>query len=240
VTLFLHEVHEVRGAGEDDFEAAYRDPGGWMELMAGLEGGNGARLLWYANHAHGSGPSYHVVTITALADGATWERLARSVQRGDLAAWAERVDRLRHDVTAKLLLPVHWSPLQEVDLGAVPVTPQDHALSLFMEDTGWPDAPLDDYIDFWGDVYYPLLARQPVGTGLLEIQACFQPAHGTHRRPEAILFQKIHRYDRLLELLTTETPPERRAAGTYMAEALTFRDQWESRLLRTSSWSPWF
>jgi hypothetical protein len=26
--------------------------------------------------------------------------------------------------------------------------------------------------------------------------------------------------------------------GTYMADALTYRDQWESRLLRTSAWSP--
>ena len=85
-----------------------------------------------------------------------------------------------------------------------------------------------------------MLTRQPSGTGLLEIKACFQPAHGTHRRREAILFQKIHRHDRLLELLTTETPPERKAPGTYMAEALTFRDQWQSKLLRTSSWSPWW
>ena len=211
-----------------------------MELVAGLDDGASARLLWYANHAHGSGPAYNVVTITALADGAAWERLARQIQRGGLAAWSERLDTLRHDVDAKLLLPVHWSPLQDVDLSSVPATPQDHELSMFMEDTGWPDAPLDDYIDFWGEVYYPLLARQPAGTGLLEIQACFQPAYGTHRRREAILLQKIHRHDRLLELLTTETPPERKAAGTYMAEALTYRDQWESRLLRASRWSPWF
>jgi hypothetical protein len=240
VTLFLHEVHEVRGAAEDEFEAAYRDGGGWMELMAAADDGGAARLLWYANHAHGSGPSYHVVTVTAIADGAAWERLVRRIQAGDLREWMAWLDGLRHDVTAKLLLPVHWSPLQDVDMAAVPVTPQDHELTMFMEDTGWPDAPLDDYIDFWGGTYYPLLARQPIGTGLLEIQACFQPAHGTHRRREAILFQKIHRHDRLLELLTTETPAERKAPGTYMAEALTYRDQWESRLLRTSRWSPWW
>jgi hypothetical protein len=29
-----------------------------------------------------------------------------------------------------------------------------------------------------------------------------------------------------------------RAPGTYMAEALDYRDQWESRLLRSSPWSP--
>ena len=33
------------------------------------------RLVWYLNHAMGSGPAYQVVTITALSDGATWEAL---------------------------------------------------------------------------------------------------------------------------------------------------------------------
>jgi hypothetical protein len=107
-----------------------------------------------------------------------------------------------------------------------------------MEDTGWPDAPLDAYIDFWGRDYYPLLARQPAGQRLLDIQACFQVAHGARRRREAILLQRIDNHDRLLDLLTTDTPPERKAPGTYMAEALRYRDQWRSRLLRTTRWSP--
>ncbi|HWW54705.1 MAG TPA: hypothetical protein VNY84_13090 [Acidimicrobiales bacterium] len=235
MTLYLHEVHRVMGAKEDEFEAAYRDPGEWMDRLAGSDE---ARLLWYLDHAHGAGPSYQVVTITAVADGAAWERLARRVQSGDLADWAARTDALRHDTTGKLLLPVDWSPLQDLDLNSIPGTPQDHEPTLYMEDTGWPDAPLDAYVDFWGRDYYPLLARQPEATRLLEIQACFQVAHGTHRRREAILFQRVHSHDRLLDLLITEVPPERRAPGTYMAEALTYRDQWESKLLRTTRWSP--
>jgi hypothetical protein len=238
MTLYLHETHRVLGSHEDEFEAAFRDAGGWMDLLANTT--DDARLLWYLTHAHGSGPSYQVVTITALKDGAAWEALARRLADGDLRPWAERVDQLRHDVDGKVLLPVHWSPLQETDLSAVPTTPQDHELSLYMEDTGWPDAPLDDYIDFWGRDYYPLLARQPAATRLLEIHACFQVAHGTHLRREAILLQRIHNHDRLLELLTTETPPERKAPGTYMAEGLKYRDQWRSRLLRSATWSPRF
>ena len=68
--LFLHETHKVVGAREDDFEAAYRD--GWMPTLAE---GDDARLLWYTNHAHGSGLSYNVVTITGIADarlGSAW------------------------------------------------------------------------------------------------------------------------------------------------------------------------
>ena len=42
-------------------------------------------------------------------------------------------------------------------------------------------------------------------------------------------------YAALVHLLTKETPPEHRAPGSYMYEALKYRDQWESRLLRRQS-----
>jgi hypothetical protein len=56
-----------------------------------------------------------------------------------------------------------------------------------------------------------------------------------------MLWQKIEDYNNyaaLVRLLTTETAPEHRAPGSYMVEALKYRDKWESRLLRTSDWSP--
>jgi hypothetical protein len=226
-------VHHVRGAQADDFEAAYRE--GWM---ARLGQGEDARLLWYFNHAHGSGPAYHIVTITAIRDGAAWEALARRIQRGDLKAWMAELDRLRHDVSGKLLLPVEWSPLQELDLAAVPAHGEDHELTIYMEDTGWPHAALDDYIDFWGRVYWPMLRDQPADRRLLEIQATFQVAHGTHRRREAVLLQKVHNHQGLLHLLTHDTAPEYKQPGRFMHDALAYRDQWESKLLRTSAWSP--
>ena len=68
--LFVHETHEVVGLKEDEFETLFRT--GWMPMLAE---GDDARLLWYMNHAHGSGPPYNVVTITGVRDGAAWERL---------------------------------------------------------------------------------------------------------------------------------------------------------------------
>jgi len=222
MTVFLHEVHRVAGAAEDEFADAYRSS---LATFAD------SRLLYYCEQAHGSGPSYRIVTIRAL-DGA-----AAAEPYLEWAAGA--VGGLRYGTVSKLLLPVGWSPLQDVDLAAVPVEPQDHEPTLFMEDTGWPDSSLADYVEFWGRDYFPMLAAQPLDKALLEIQACFVPAYGTGRRKEAILWQRIHNLDRLLDLMVTEVPPERKAAGTYMATALTYRDQWESRLLRTASWSPW-
>jgi len=96
--LFIHEVHTVRGRAEDEFEAAIRD--GWMPTLGA---GDDARLLWYTNHAHGSGPAYTVVTVTAVRDGRAWERLALRIQKGDLRQWMRELDELRHEVEAKFL-----------------------------------------------------------------------------------------------------------------------------------------
>jgi hypothetical protein len=234
VTLFLHEVHRVRGLCEDEFEAHFRDR--WMPALTEGPHADDARLLWYAHQAHGSGPAYRIVTITAVADGAAYERLLDRVATGDLRKWGRELDGLQHDSEGKLLLALPWSPLASVDLAAVPTTPAEHELTLYMEDTGWPHAPLDDYTTFWHEVYAPLLER----SSLLRIEACFQTAHGAGRRPEAILLQKVISHEGLLRLFETETRPELKQPGTFMHDALQFRDQWESRLLRTSAWSPMF
>ena len=231
--LFLHEVHEVTGKREDDFESAIRD--GWMRALAESDE---ARLLYYMNQAHGSGKSYQVVTLTGINGGAAWERLARRIQSGDLQKWMRELDELRRDVTGKILMPVYWSPLQEVDFASVPTDGREHELSLFMEDTGWPYSSLDEYIRMWDVDYYQVLSKYPSDRMMLDIQACFQTAHGTHLRREAILWQKIVNRDGLLNLLANETPAEYKGPGSYMHKALEYRDDWQSRLLRTSSWSP--
>lgn len=229
--LFMHEVHKVRGRAEDDFEAAIRE--GWMRTLGA---GDDARLLWYTNHAHGTGPAYTVVTVTAVRDGPAWERLALRIQKGDLRQWMSGLDELRHDVEAKLLVPLPWSPLQDLDFNEVPTDGREHELTLYMEDTMWPyEDKFLEYVDRCGEVYSKSIDRP---SPLLTIEAAFQPALGSHLRREVALMQRIHDPNALLKLLQTEIPPEMRAPGTWMHDALELRDRWTSRLLRTSSWSP--
>jgi hypothetical protein len=229
--LFIHEEHKVRGRAEDEFEAAFRD--GWMRKLGA---GNDARLLWYANHAHGSGPAYTVVTVTAVRDGPAWERLAMDIQRGDLRQWMRDLDELRHDVEAKLLVPLDWSPLQDLVLDDVPADGREHELTLYMEDTMWPfPNKYLEYIDRCGEVYAKSVDHP---NPLLTIEAAFQPALGSHLRREVALMQRVRDPQALLKLLQSEIPPQYRGPGTWMHDALELRDQWTSRLLRTSSWSP--
>jgi hypothetical protein len=229
--LYLHELHQVRGRSETEFEAAFRDR--WLPALAA---GDDARLLYFLHHAHGSGASYRVVTITAIRDGAAYERLVRRVDAGDLRGWARDVDRLRHDVRAKLLLALPWSPLQDVRFDDVPGTAAQREPTVFMEDTVWPhEDKLEEYVERAGSHY----AREMRDRGeILAIEASFRTAFGSGRRREIVLWQRVVRPDFLVPLLTREVPERFRQSGTWMHDALDLRDQWESRLLRTAPWSP--
>ena len=233
--LLIHEVHQVRGAHEDAFETAYREA--WLGELAK---GDDARLLYFMHLAHGSGRAYTVVTVTAARDGAAWGRVADRVQQGDLRSWARDTDQLRHGVHAKVMLPVPWARAPVEDIDAVPTEPADHELTLFMEDTAWPhEGMLDAYLQKAHDQYAPSLAEgRHGGRSMLELLSVWQTAFGTGRRAEVVLWQRVTEPKRLLGLLYTEIPAEHRAPGTWMHDALEVRDDWESRLLRTTSWSP--
>src|SRR5436190_4041190 len=231
--LLLHELHTVAGRDEDPFEESFRE--GWMPTLAETED---ARLLYYLKLAHGTGRAYHHVTITALRDGNAYERLAQRVQSGDLRAWAADVDRCRHEVSGKLLLPVDWSPMKEIDFANVPVDGHEHESALYMEDSAWPhEARLDTYLEAARTHYAPSL-EQHTERSLLTLLAVFQAALGAPRRREVVLWQRVDHPDRLPALFTRELPPHVKGPGTWMHDALEVRDDWESRLLRSASWSP--
>jgi hypothetical protein len=229
--LFLHEVHRLKGLRAHEFAAKYRE---WMDILGKTDY---ARLIWYADHAHGTGPAYQVVSYTAITDGRAWEELARRLQRGDLHTWLRELDELRHDVRSNLLVPLHWSPIQEVNLDDVPTDGRAHKRTLVMEDTGWPSTPLDDYTNYWYSDYYVPLTH---GKFWYEVTASFQPAFGAGLRPEAILWQKLFDNDKLMELFAEgdETSEKSPTPGSFIEKALQYRDQWVSKLLRVAPWSP--
>jgi len=197
-------------------------------------------VLWVLRHVHGTGPSYRMVTWTALRDGAAWDEVAGRVERGDLRATACRLDELRHDVTAKLLVPLPWSPLQALDLDAVPVAPAEQPLAIFMEDTVEPhEGKLEEYVERSGTHYAREMGEHEAkGRAMLRVEASFRTAFGSHRRRQVLLWQRVVEPRGLLALLTREVPPEYQRPGTWMHDALALRDRWRSRLLRTVAWSP--
>jgi hypothetical protein len=231
--LLLHEVHTVVGRHEDEFEDAFRK--GWMGALGDDADG---RLLYYLKLAHGTGRAYHHTSITAFANGDAYERVARRIQSGDLRSWAADVDGMRHEVKGKLLLPVDWSPMGDLDLSTVPTDGREHDPALYMEDSAWPyEAKLDTYLDKARTHYLPSL-EQRSERSLLTLLAVFQAALGAPRRREVILWQRVDFPERLPGLFTRELPGHVKGPGTWMHDALEVRDDWESRLLRSASWSP--
>lgn len=231
--LIVHETHTVKGERERDFEAAYRDD--FLSILGRTED---ARLLWYFNHAHGSGRSYTAVTVTAFANAAAWERFARRVQSGDCRDWIRGVDELRHGVRVRLLCPLPWSPMHDLELTDVATDGREHDLAMYMQDTMWPRrGRLNDYIEAAGSTYRKSLESDEAVVDI-RIQAALQSAPGGGTRPEVTLMQKIFDHEQLLWLLTHDLPETTTGPGTWMHTALEYRDQWESKLLRTARWSP--
>jgi hypothetical protein len=233
--LLLHEVHQVAGAHEDAFDRAFRH-----ELIPALAQTDDTRLLWYLRLAHGSGAAYTVVSITGCRDAAAWSALADRTRQGDLAPWLARVDGMRHRCQAKILTPVPWSPRQDIDLASVPTDGAEHELSLFMEDTAWPYAGgLAAYLEKAGTLYDRTLAEsKAAGRSIIELEAAYQPVYGTHATTEVILWQRVVNHQALLHLLAHDLDPAKTGPGTWMHDALAVRDTWESRILRSASWSP--
>lgn len=235
--LFVEETHAVVGSKEEEMEAAYRE--GWMRLLGDT---SDARLLWYLNVAHGAGRSYRVVTITAVRDGSAWERLARRVQAGDLREWARETDRLRHDVRGRILVDLDFSQLS-VDLESLSTTPRQGGFgTLYMQDTVWPyPGKLTEYERAARSIYARSLERADGASErprTLTIEGAFRTMPGGGGHPEVVLMQKVHDLGWLLHLLGNDLPPEMKRRGSWMHDALAYRDRWNSRLLRTAPWSP--
>src|SRR2546427_11660282 len=75
--IFLHEVHEVAGGRMGDFEEAIQS--GWKPLV---EKERTAKLLWFWQHTHGTGPSYQAVSITAVKARSPRGRLVAQARAG--------------------------------------------------------------------------------------------------------------------------------------------------------------
>ena len=230
-TVFLHETHDISGGRMAEFEEAYRS--GWKTA---LEREGNARVLWFWHLTHGTGASYQAVSITAFDGWSAWERyVERARESGDLRPWTREIGSCRREVTGKLLLPTPWSPFKTVDFSK-PLPGSDASAekpTMHLLDTCWPyPGRLDGYVEALGSVFYP----QVRASKMIEIDACWTTCPGTGRFHELLLLQKIVDWPRFSHLLTDGETPTRR--GDWMEEGLKHRDRWESRLLRTSLWSP--
>jgi hypothetical protein len=217
--LFIHDVHEVIGEREYDFEDAVRD------VYAPAVSEDGARLLWYLHSVHGAAPAYTIVTVTAVRDGATWHRLVQRMTGGDLADWRENVDAMRYGCTSSLLVQTDWSPLGPVDLNSINARELDErATIVFREDT------------LTGDGATGLVSSiEPSDPkDLLQCVAAFRPALAPDGR--LVVLYRAPSEERWIDAFGSD-PGERDWSGSVLPERPNGIAA-SSLVLRTSHWSP--
>jgi len=162
--LFVHDVHAV--IGEREFE--FRDL--VQEQYAPNVADDDTRLLWYLHSSHGSGEAYHAVMITAVRDGAAWERLCERLRYGALSSWLTEASTMRYGSTSTLLVATPWSPFAQVDLESIPIT-GDNPVRVYREDIlrgpGVVDAVGASSVTADpGDILRPVAAFEPaLGSG---------------------------------------------------------------------------
>lgn len=217
--LFVHDVHAVMGERELEFEDSLRD-----EYATGVADDD-TRLLWYFNSTHGAGEAYKVVTITALRDGAAWERLVERLRRGDLSAWAGAAEAMRYGLRSTLLVALESSPLAGLDLASVPDRPQDHPVGVFREDT------------LQGDGLDALTLDTASQTDPDAVMACVA-AFRTALEPRLVtLLYRIADQEQWSPAFGLDAGWDDWPGS--LTRGLPAGVSGSSRILRTSSWSPW-
>jgi hypothetical protein len=218
--LFVHDVHVVMGEHEFAYEDVMREE--YVPAVADED----TRVLWFLHSTHGSGDAYHIVTITAVREAATWDRFVERLRYGDLSEVSTRLAALRYTLSSSLLVSTDWSPLRELDLTDVPVTPTDHPVSLYREDTLTGPGVTSTLA---------AAASQPADADILSVTAAFQPAWAGDRQAR-VLYRIAADTDRWTGAFGSDTG-WRDWQGS-LTPTVPESVHGSGRMLRTTSWSP--
>ena len=219
--LFLHDVHAAIGEHEIDLDDAVRD------VYTPTIADDDARLAWYLYSTHGAGDAYIVTMITALRDGAAWERLSRRLRYGDLADWFLDVDRFTYWSQSTLLVPTEWSPAADLDLDALSVGSSEHDVRVFREDT------------LEGSGIEGALAKlQPAEGDVLECIAGFRPFFApAGEAADVKVLYRVTSADALEGAYATDSRWSDWPGS--LTPTLPIGAHGTTRMLRDVPWSPW-
>lgn len=229
--IYLYETHEVIGGKMEEFSEAMRDR--WKPL---IEQGGLAKVIWFWELAVMTNVSYTAVSMTVIRDWQSWGTLVnRMLNDRKWKKWNQDVCQCRRDVVSKLLMPNPLSPMQDVDFASVGKGTDEGIPGLYLLDTGWPYlGKMEEYIKALHEVYQAQVAA--IQPPVITVVAGWRNCPGSGRWHEAYVLSKIHNWETLSLIIPYGVPPAN--PGEWMMEGLKYRDRWESRLLRTESWSP--
>lgn len=225
--LVLYEDHWAIGRKLGEFEAICRD-----DLAPLVAASTGGRLLWYFDRLLGE--AHHVVTICALRDGRAYDAFVDEMASGKLADVVEDLAVRRYSVSSKLLVPASWSP--PIDLDAVAVGPAPGEVSVFLENTAWPDEPLRAFSEQLGASYERLWANPSGAAPPVQLVAALHTVPPGPGQQMTVL-QRVNEPLAFLQNVVAKLPPDH-PVEVAKAQGLEHRDRFSSNLLMTAPWSP--
>jgi hypothetical protein len=138
-------------------------------------------------------------------------------------------------VQTRLLRPIDYDPWTAT-IGTIPDGPVEGEVVAYMHDFVPPaTGQMRAYVDMMRERYMALTDKELSGVVL---RASWQTVSGGGPLPEMFNLSQILDLDALVTLIAHEVPREYKQMGTWMWEALAVRDQWTTRLARSSTWSP--
>jgi hypothetical protein len=210
--ILVQDIHQVIARREVDFENAYR------ETVPRLDADD-ASFLWFGWAPHGGGEGYEAVTLSLFADSYALDRHQERMRFGDLGEWWASVEAMRYTL---------HSSAHVLESATPTVSESDHEPGLYRLDQLTISVPLQQAREVVGDA---LCDRQD--DGILDVMAWWTPLLGDLDRSPITVLNRIRSDDALLQAFADPTTPWE---GGIDGDFVVRRD---TRLLRTSRWSPW-
>jgi hypothetical protein len=218
--IYCIERHHLIGEHDSEFEELYQNT--YLPLVGQADG---ARLLWYTQTPHGAGEAYFNVTVTGFTDLQAWEEWGERLRRGDLANWLEEADSCRYRCVGSLVSELPWSPLQLTEL---PPSASANGLPglLRLDVLGLETQEQLLAADGWGATPEP---------GVLQLAAAFAPVLAPLEDLRAFLLYRIGSHDDLVSAFNADKGEDQWSGGCPLPSGVIHL---ESRVLRTTAWSP--
>ncbi len=229
--FYVHEIHALDTAQADTFETVLRER--WVPALAAEPG---AQLVWCVRSMPGSASSPELITMTAVEDGASLERLGDRYRSGDLRELSSELGTHRVDVARRVFASLEEFNPYAVQLDELPLTGDGRPGQMYLHDFVVPQPGMQRT--------YEVQMREAFMT-MLQMDALpmktwggFETVAGGGRVPLSLMITWIADASALRNLISQGNPRVKPEEGTWMREGLKLRDTWVSRVVRSTSWSP--
>jgi hypothetical protein len=229
--FYVHEIHALDAAKAEGFETLVREQ--WVPALANDPQ---TRLVWCVRSMPGTASYPELITMTAVEDGATLERLGERYRTGDLRELSTELGQHRTGIETRVFAALEEFNPYSVDLGDVPLVRDDAPSEMYIHDFVAPQPGRQRIYEVqMREAFMKMLEMDALP---MKTWGGFETVAGGGRVPQSLMVTWIANAPAISNLLAQGNPRVKPEPGSWMAEGLKLRDTWVSRLVRSVAWSP--